>query len=109
MQPPFTRQTTQLKLALAGLMTGLVLWLPLVASSEFLHQQFHGHAMEGPSPCAICSVVRGHLDAPAPLTPAPTLVLSLAWTLPQLQFALPSPVDGSVASTRGPPASISSL
>ena len=109
MQPPFTRQTVRLKPALAGLMTALVLWLCLVASSDGLHHEFHSSSAEGPNPCAICSVVRGRIDTPAPESPAPALALSIAWTLPQLQSAMPSPVDGSVASTRGPPASVSSL
>lgn len=109
MQPSFARQTIRLKPAIAGLMAGLVLWLALVASSDRLHHQFHGHAMDGPNPCAICSVVRGHMDAPTAASPAPALALSIAWTIPHLQSALPSPVDGSVASTRGPPASYSPL
>jgi len=109
MQPPLTRQTVRLKPALAGLLTGLVLWLALVASSDSLHHQFHGHAVDGHSPCAPCSVVRGHMDTPTPVNPAAAVSRSVVWTLPDLESALPSPVDGAVASTHGPPASVSSL
>jgi hypothetical protein len=108
MQPPFTRQTTRLKPALAGLMTGLVLWLALIASSDLLHHQFHGHDLDGPSPCAICSVVRGHIDAPTPASPEAAVALGVAWTLPRLESGMPHPVDGAVDSTRGPPAPLSS-
>lgn len=109
MKPTFIRQTARLKPALAGLMTALVLWLCLVASSDSLHHEFHSSSAEGPNPCAICSVVRGHMDAPTPVGPVAAVILSVVWTLPQLESAMPLSVDDSVASTRGPPASVSSL
>lgn len=109
MQPPFNSQTLRLKPALAGLMMALVLWLCLVASSDCLHHELHSSSADGPNPCAICSVVRGHLDTPTPVDPAAAVSLSVVWTLPHLESAIPLPVDRSVASTRGPPASVSSL
>ncbi len=109
MQPLSQRQAVRLKPALAGLMAGLVLLLALVASSECLHHQLHGSATDGPSPCAICSVVRGHMDAPISVLPEAAVALVVAWTLPRIESAMPQPVDGSVASTRGPPASLSFL
>ena len=99
----------QLKPALAGLMAGLILLLALVASSERLHNRFHGSSTDGQSPCAICSVVRGHIDAPAPASPASAIALIVAWILPRFESARPQPVDYSVASSRGPPTSSSSL
>jgi len=109
MQPLSRRQVVRLKPALAGLMAGLVLLLALVAASESLHHQFHGSSTDGQSPCAICSVIRGHMDAPTSAAPEAAVTLFVAWTLPRIEAAIPHPVDGSVASSRGPPASFSSL
>jgi len=109
MQPLSNRPAVRLKPVLAGLMTALVLWLSLVASSDCLHHQFHGNAPDGQSPCAICSVVRGHMDAPTSASPEAAVTLFIAWTLPHVESAMPHPVDYSVASSRGPPASTSSL
>ncbi len=109
MQPLPKRQVVWLKPVLAGLMAGLVLLLALVASSESLHHQFHGSSTDGQSPCAICSVVRGHMDAPASTLPQAAVTIFFAWTLPHVESAMPQPVDGSVASSRGPPASVPSL
>ena len=90
-------------------MAGLVLWLALIASSDCLHHQFHGNSTEGQSPCAICSVVRGHMDASTSASPEAAVPLSFAWIQPRIESAMPHPVDCSVASSRGPPASFSSL
>jgi hypothetical protein len=109
MQPLSKRQVVWLKPALAGLMAGLVLLLAMVASSESLHHQFHGSSTDGQSPCAICSVVRGHMDAPASTLPQTAVPMFFAWTLPRIESTMPQPVDYSVASSRGPPASFSSL
>jgi len=109
MQPLSRRQPARLKLALAGLMAGLVLLLALVASSESLHHQFHGNSAEGQSQCAICAVVRGHMDAPTSASPEATVTLFVAWIVPHLETAMAHPVDGSVASTRGPPAFFASM
>jgi hypothetical protein len=109
MQPLFKSQAVRFKPALAGLMAGLVLWLALLASSDCLHHQFHGSSTDGQSPCAICSVVRGHMDAPTSASPEATVALVVAWTLPRLESTMPHPVDGWGDSTRGPPASLSSL
>ena len=109
MQPLSKRQVVWLKPVLAGLMAGLVLLLALIASSESLHHQFHGSSTDGQSPCAICSVVRGHMDAPTSILPQTAVALVFAWTLPRIESARPHPVDDSVASSRGPPASTSSL
>ncbi|MBP9900967.1 MAG: hypothetical protein KBH45_05875 [Verrucomicrobia bacterium] len=109
MQSPFQRQSVWLKPALAGLMAGLALLLALVASSESLHHQLHGNSADGQSLCAICSVVRGQLDAPASASPEAAVKFFGAWTLPHLESAKAHPVDGSVASSRDPPASFSSL
>jgi hypothetical protein len=109
MQPLSKRQVVWLKPALAGLMAGLVLLLALVASSESLHHQVHGGSTDGQSPCAICSVVRGHMDAPASTLPQAAMPMFFAWTLPRIESAMLHAVDCSVASSRGPPASTSSL
>jgi hypothetical protein len=109
MQPLSHRPVVWFKPALAGLMAGLILLLALVASSESLHHQFHGNSTDGQSPCAICSVVRGHMDAPASTLPQAAVSMFFAWTLPRVESAMPHPVDYSVASSRGPPASTASL
>jgi hypothetical protein len=95
--------------ALAGLMAGLVSLLALVAASESLHHQFHGSSTDGQSPCAICSVVRGHMDAATSASPEAVVPLFVAWIVPHLESAMAHPVDGSMASTRGPPACFASL
>jgi hypothetical protein len=109
MQPLSTRPAAWIKPALAGAMAGVVLLLALVASSESLHHHFHGSATDGQSPCAICSVVRGHMDAPTSVSPEAAVALVFAWTLPRIESALPHAVDCSVASDRGPPPFFSSL
>ncbi len=108
MKPLFKRYIVPLKPALAGLMVVLVFWLALLASNDCLHHQFHGNSADGQSPCAICSVVQGHMDAPTSASPEAAVALVVAWTLPRLESTLPHPVDGLVDSTRGPPASLSS-
>jgi len=103
------RQAVWTKPALASLMAGLILLVALVASSESLHHRIHGSSTDGQSPCAICSVVRGHIDAPTSTSPEACVTLFIAWTLPHFESAVPPAVDVSVASSRGPPAAFASL
>jgi len=90
-------------------MAALVLLMALVASSESLHHHFHGSATDGQSPCAICSVARGHMVAPVSASLEAAVALAFVWTLPRIESAMPHPVDYLVTSSRGPPASFSFL
>ncbi len=110
MQPLVRSNVRWLRPAFAGLMAAIVLGLSVFASSERLHAALHqdpgaAHHL----PCAICSFAHGQLELPAPALFDVPAALSVSWTLPAFQSALTHPADFSVASSRGPPASVSSL
>jgi hypothetical protein len=110
MQSLFKQNLRWVRPAVAGLMAALVLVLTVFASSEGLHHKLHdGPAAAHHGPCAVCSVAQGHLEIPAPVVSGLLAALSVSWTLPFLKTAAPLEADFSVASSRGPPASVSSL
>ena len=93
----------------AGLMVALLLLLGLVASNERIHSQLHTDSPATHGSCSVCALAKGQLDAPAIFLSFVVASPSLAWTVPLLRSAPPPAADFSVASSRGPPASISSL
>ena len=56
---------------LAAALAVLLLILGLLSASDALHQFFHHGDRQGASPCAVCLLVKGHLESP---TPAPVMV-----------------------------------
>ena len=59
--------------------------MTLIGASERLHLQLHADdAGHGHSPCAICNIAKGQLDAPVVAVSGFTS-LSVAWTLPTVQ------------------------
>lgn len=108
MQSLVRRQTRRLRPAMAGLMAAIVLLLALFASSERLHLTLH-HDGAHHLPCAVCSFAQGQVEMPMATVSDPVAPLSVAWTLPS-DTSVPVPdADFSVASSRGPPDSVSSL
>ena len=102
------RKLSSLKPVLAGLLAGFVFLMTLTAASERLHLTLHADATHDQGHCVVCAIAKGHLDAPV-VTVSETLVsMSVGWTLPSLQSVPLREVDFSVASSRGPPASVSS-
>jgi len=89
------------------LSTGLVvvlLFLSLLSANDALHRSFHHGDRQGASPCAVCLLVKGHLESPA----VAPIVLILP---PQQVDAPPAPVSVQPAfaflstPTRAPPVS----
>ena len=99
---------SSLKPALAGLLAALLFLLSLVASSGTLHFKLHSDSSHDHVPCAVCFFARGLLDAPDVVGPEVLVTLSVAWTLPSVHAFAPAAIDLSVASSRGPPVSVSS-
>jgi hypothetical protein len=96
--------------AFAGLMAAIVLVLALFASSEKLHLTLHQDSgTPHHLPCAVCSFAQGQLETPVATVSDVFAALSVSWTIPSLQTALPPEIDFSVASSRGPPVSIASM
>jgi hypothetical protein len=87
----------------------LLLLLGLLASNERIHSQLHTDSPATHGSCAICAVAKGQLDAPTITQSFAVALLSFSWTIPVLGSARLQTVDLSVASSRGPPASFSSL
>lgn len=96
------------KPVLAGLLAALMLLLTLASASSWLHDQLHSGGSHGQTPCAVCALAKGQLDAPLVTVSEVFASLSVAWTLPAPQIIAPAAIDLSVASSRGPPASVSS-
>jgi hypothetical protein len=109
MRPLFPWKFSSLKPVLAGLLAALFLGMLLIGASERLHGQFHeAEADHSHSPCAVCAIVKGQVDAPLVGVSEVFASLSVAWTLPLPKTATPVAVDLSAAPNRGPPASVSS-
>jgi hypothetical protein len=103
------RKLSSLKPALAGLLAILFLGMTLIGASERLHLQLHADAEDhGHSPCAVCALVKGQVDAPVVTVSEVFASLSVAWTLPSVQVIVPVAIDLSAAPSRGPPVSVSS-
>jgi hypothetical protein len=95
--------------ALAGLMAAMLLVLTLLASHEKVHAALHQDAAEShPLACAVCSVAQGQWDVPHSVVPEVVTTLSVTWTVACLEPLTLQGSDFSVASSRGPPASVSS-
>lgn len=94
---------------IAGLMAFLLLLLGVLAVEEQFHSQLHADEPASHATCAICALAGGQVDAPARFQSVVVPVLSPAWTVPALESAPLPAADFSVASSRGPPAFISSL
>lgn len=110
MQASVSRSRRWIKPVFAGLMATLVLVLSLFASSERLHLKLHGDSnVPHQSSCAVCTIAQGQLEFTAATVAQTAAPLSVSWTLPCFQAAPEADADFSVASSRGPPASVSSL
>jgi len=108
MRQLFQAKFNPLKSALAGLLVGLILLLTLASTCHWLHNQLHASADHDQTPCAVCTIAKGQLDAPVVAVSEVFASLSVAWTVPSFQTAPLCAIDVSVAPSRGPPASVSS-
>jgi len=108
MRQLFQSKFSPLKSALAGFLALLILLLTLASASHWLHHQLHASADHDQTPCAVCTITQGQLDAPVVAVSEVFASLSVAWTLPTVQALAPAAIDLSVAPNRGPPASVSS-
>lgn len=105
----FSKDQSVVRPVFAGLMAALVLVLSVFAASEKLHLTTHQDtAPTGHGSCAVCSLNKGQVEVPVTVVSGVSTPLSGSWTLPLLVAAWPQPVDLSVASSRGPPVSVSS-
>jgi hypothetical protein len=93
---------------LAGLLAGLLLLLTVGSAWRWLHHELHADADHAQTSCAVCALAQGQLDAPPVVVSEIFVSLSVAWTLPSVQAFVPAAIDLSVASSRGPPVSVSS-
>ena len=110
MQAFVSRSKRVAKPVFAGFMATLVLVLSLFASSERLHLKLHEDSnAPHPSSCAVCTIAQGQLEFTPATASQVTAPLSVSWTLPSYQATFKKDADFSVASSRGPPASVSSL
>ena len=108
MRPLSPWKLSSLKPALAGLLAALMFLMSLATVRDGLHLKFHADAAHDHGPCAVCNLAQGQLDAPVVAVSEVFASLSVAWTLPTVQVIAPTAIDLSVASSRGPPASVSS-
>jgi hypothetical protein len=108
MRPLAQLKLSSLKTALAALLASLVFVLGLATSSNWLHSHLHSEADHGQSPCAVCTVSKGQLDAPVVAVSEVFASPSVSWTLLSIQTLAPAAIDLSIAPSRGPPASVSS-
>lgn len=94
---------------LAGLMAGLLLLLALAAANQQFHARLHADDSVNHGLCAVCALAQGQVDSP-PVYAGWTLTrpFQVRFTTPHVA-PLPQEVDLSVASSRGPPASVSLL
>lgn len=89
----------------------LFMGMTLVGASDRLHSQFHAEGNAGDhshAPCAVCAIVKGQVDTPVVVVSEVFASLSVAWTLPMVEFVSPQAVEISSAPNRGPPISVSS-
>lgn len=109
MRPSSPWKQGWLRPVLAGLLAALFVGMTLIGASERLHLQLHADA-EGHrhSPCAVCALVKGQVDAPVVTVSEVFASLSVAWTLPSVQVIALVAIDLSAAPSRGPPVSVSS-
>jgi hypothetical protein len=98
-----------LKPALAGFMALMLLSLGLLASNDSAHLKLHHESSSHHATCAVCAVAKGFLDAPSPSVTLTARTLSFCWALPVFNSVFVPEMDFSAASSRGPPASTSSL
>jgi len=110
MQAFVSRSKVAVKPVFAGLMAAFVFALSLFASSERLHLKLHeDSSVPHQGSCAVCTVAQGQLEFTVATAFQVAAPLSVSWTLPGYQAAFKKDADFSVASSRGPPASVSSL
>ena len=109
MQALVSRSKRWVKPAFAGLMAAFVFVLALFASSEKLHLKLHEDSNAPHQSCAICTIAQGQVDFTPETLSQIAVPLSVSWTLPGYQATFKKDADFSVASSRGPPASVSSL
>ena len=110
MQAFVSKSRRAVKPVFAGLMAALVLVLSLFASSEKLHLKLHEYSnVPHQSSCAVCTIAQGQLDFTPATASQVAAPLSVSWTLPGYQATFKQDADFSVASSRGPPGSVSSL
>jgi hypothetical protein len=88
------------------LASGLVVVLLLVSvlsASDVLHRVFHHNARQGTSVCAVCLLMKGHIEPR--VLPAALLVFSLPWvSLTARTVAVQPPGRFLSTPSRGPPA-----
>jgi hypothetical protein len=94
---------------IAGLLALLFLVSGVIAANEQLHERFHADDSATHGLCSFCSLAKGLLDTPVTFQPTVVPLLSPVRTVPALESAWVAAMDISVASSRGPPASVSSL
>ena len=110
MQALVSRSKRWVKPAFAGLLGAFVFVLALFASSVKLHLKLHEDSnAPHQSSCAVCTIAQGQVDSPPATASQLAVPLSVSWTLPGYQATFKKDADFSVASSRGPPASVSSL
>ena len=110
MQALVSKSRRAVKPVFAGLMATLVLVLSLFASSEKLHLKLHQDSnAPHPSSCAVCTIAQGQFEFTPATASQVAALLSVSWTLPGYQATFKQDADFSVASSRGPPAAVSSL
>ena len=90
-------------------MISLLLLLGLVAANESFHSRLHADASAKHGVCAVCALAKGQVDAASSAAPRVAVAGSFSWVLPAFDSVRVQEADFSVASSRGPPASVSSL
>src|SRR5689334_21170841 len=110
MQAFVSKNRRAFKPVFAGLMAALVLVLSVFASSEKLHLALHADSnAPHPTSCAVCTIAQGQVEFTPAIASQIAGPLSVSWTLPGYQATFKQDADFSVALSRGPPASVSSL
>jgi len=110
MQPLRNQNVRWFRLAIAGLMSGMLLLLAVTAASGALHLKLHPDGSSSQhGTCAVCSFAHGQVETLIDTTPEVFAPLSVSWTLPALRSVPLMDVDLAVAFSRGPPPSDSSL
>lgn len=95
--------------ALAALLAILLLLLGVLAVNDQIHARLHADSPASHGSCSVCALAKGQVDVSTVLRSISVLPVSLVWTIPVLESTAPQAIDFSVASSRGPPDSVSSL
>jgi hypothetical protein len=88
---------------LAASLAVLIFLLSLLSANDFIHRWFHHNEAPGATLCAVCLLVKGHLETPAP-APVVRASVSPRVSTPLRLISIPRSCRFDSAPSRAPPA-----